>query len=415
MFTAASVAITDPASANTPNPLPSTTTSIVNNADGTVTVTLNGQWSWGMLAGSSTQARCDTRFGVGWTVDWAGISPIATAPGARGAILIKSSQLYFHVSDVDMVAAGNVYPFTGPCTDDELALDPTGPSGPWSASHTYPSENAIPQRICANFYDLHGTPGAIARAADADPLANPDNSIRVNSFDPLASDGYCYSRPHTDVVAPDVTGAPDRPANAAGWYDAPVTITWTSIDPEPSSGAPNQPAPTVASTEGVDVTYASPLSCDPVLNCARGSLALSIDTTPPNVSYVGNAGTYTVDQHISISCVADDPLSGVAASTCTNIDADAYNLVGTHTYTATATDAAGNTATTTTTVNVVVTTTSLSSVTKTLVTDPAISRALAATLAKQQPNAYIKQVQAQAGKKISRPTANLLISMARTL
>ena len=45
-----------------------------------------------------------------------------------------------------------------------------------------------------------------------------------------------------DDQPPVVTGTPDRASNADGWYNAPVTITWTSTDPAPSSGTPNTPA-----------------------------------------------------------------------------------------------------------------------------------------------------------------------------
>ena len=56
-----------------------------------------------------------------------------------------------------------------------------------------------------------------------------------------------------DDVPPAVAGAPDRPANANGWYDADVTIDWSSVDPDPSSGTPSDPPDTVASLESTNV------------------------------------------------------------------------------------------------------------------------------------------------------------------
>ncbi len=71
---------------------------------------------------------------------------------------------------------------------------------------------------------------------------------------------------------------------------------------------------------------------------------LMIDKTPPAVSYTGNAGTYTADQNVAITCAAADSLSGVANTTCSNITGPAYSFgVGTHTFSASATDNAGNT------------------------------------------------------------------------
>jgi CSLREA domain-containing protein len=90
--------------------------------------------------------------------------------------------------------------------------------------------------------------------------------------------------PPTDTVPPVVTGSPDRAPNASGWYAAPVTVTWTSTDPAPSSGTPSTVPPTNASTEGASVRYVSPQSCDPAGNCATGEIRLSIDTIKPVVT-----------------------------------------------------------------------------------------------------------------------------------
>src|SRR5690606_17116447 len=83
-----------------------------------------------------------------------------------------------------------------------------------------------------------------------------------------------------DDTPPEVLGTPDRAPDADGWYRGDVTITWTSTDPEPSGGAPTQPAPTIANQEGVHV-YTSEESCDPLGNCATGSLEVKIDRTAP--------------------------------------------------------------------------------------------------------------------------------------
>jgi hypothetical protein len=319
------------------------------------------------------------------------------------------------VFDADMAAAGTVHPFSGPCAADEVDAD-GHPTGPWSASHTYPNLQAVPAKVCANFYDIHGTPGS-PLVRDLDPLNNADNSIRTNNFNVGAADGMCFSTgvSGSDVEPPTVTGTPDRSPNAAGWYDAPVTITWSAVDPDPSSGLATQPAPTVANIEGAGVVYASEPSCDPAGNCASGSLALSIDMTPPTVAYVGNAGTYTVDEQISIFCVADDVVSGIVSSTCADVNAPAYSFVGTSTYSATATDTAGNTATAETSFTVVVTPGSLANVTASLVTDPGVAGALTATLTHGQINAFINQVQAQSGKKIGTSDADTLLALAGQL
>ena len=124
--------------------------------------------------------------------------------------------------------------------------------------------------------------------------------------------------PGTDSTPPTVTGTPDRPANSVGWYNAPVTITWSVRDPAPGSGVATAPPPTLASAEGNNVTYTSGLACDGAQNCATGSLTLSIDTSSPLVSVtgLGGSGTYAVGDTLpSPGCsVPSDTLSGVASS-----------------------------------------------------------------------------------------------------
>jgi len=150
-----------------------------------------------------------------------------------------------------------------------------------------------------------------------------------------------------DTTPPIVTGTPDRAPNTAGWYNAPVTITWTATDPSPSSGAPTVPAPSVVSSEGANQTITSMSSCDPAGNCATGSLTLSIDTTPPLVTLTGPiaGATYTVGSAPSPNCSTSDSLSGtLSQATLTVIG---MNSDGSGSITAScsgAQDVAGNTA-----------------------------------------------------------------------
>jgi hypothetical protein len=112
-----------------------------------------------------------------------------------------------------------------------------------------------------------------------------------------------------DITSPDVSGTPDRPANRAGWYNADVIITWTSVDPHTSSGTPTQPPHTVASLEGTH-EYVSAPSCDPAGNCATGKLTLNIDKTKPSVTGVNAGGLFkTVNQPVTITASATDNLA----------------------------------------------------------------------------------------------------------
>jgi hypothetical protein len=221
-----------------------------------------------------------------------------------------------------------------------------------------------------------------------------------------------------DTTPPVVTGAPDRAPNSNGWYNAPVTINWSVTDPDPSSGTPTTPSATVASTDGRSVAYASGPSCDPAGNCGTGSVTLSIDRTPPTVGFTGAQPSYTVDQNISIGCVANDALSGVdiAATNCPTMSTPAYKLtLGSHTVQATVTDLAGNTTTSSVTFTVVDSPAALTNLVNQFVTQPGIANALGAKLRAGQINAFINQVHAQTGKSITSDQAAILIALASAL
>ncbi len=125
---------------------------------------------------------------------------------------------------------------------------------------------------------------------------------------------------------------------------------------------------------------------------AAHTQAIRIDKTPPTVTYTGNAGTYTVDQTIAITCTAADPHnangtpgSGLASTTCANVNAPAYTFpLGPHTLVATATDIAGNVGIGSTTFTVEVTSSSLCTLTARFIqgspnaqTSPALAKAQA--------------------------------------
>jgi hypothetical protein len=147
-----------------------------------------------------------------------------------------------------------------------------------------------------------------------------------------------------DDQPPAVTGSPDRDPNANGWYNSPVTITWTSVDPSPSSGTPTTPTPTTVSTDGANQTATSDKSCDPAGNCATGSVnGINLDTTPPSVSVTGatDGATYTGGETPTPACSTSDSLSGAATRATLSVSNSGNN------YTATcsgATDNAGNSA-----------------------------------------------------------------------
>ena len=125
-----------------------------------------------------------------------------------------------------------------------------------------------------------------------------------------------------------------------------------------------------------------------------------------------------------------DAESGIASDTCAPIDGDAYVFgLGSHTFSANATDNAGNTASASTTFNVAVTFGSLANLTSRFVTSKGVAASLVKdlsdaqdALAKGKPKAaqaklddYRQQVRAQTGKSITSQNASVLISLSQAL
>jgi probable HAF family extracellular repeat protein len=154
------------------------------------------------------------------------------------------------------------------------------------------------------------------------------------------------------------------------------------------------------------------------------------DVTPPTIGYSSHAATYTVDEHVSITCTATDAESGIASNTCAPIEGDAYVFgLGPHTFSATATDNAGNSASASTSFSVSVTFASLTNLTRRFVTNNKVADALVANLrdaeaarakgktkpAEDKLNDYRRRVQAEVGKSITVERGTTLIGLSRSL
>jgi hypothetical protein len=140
-----------------------------------------------------------------------------------------------------------------------------------------------------------------------------------------------------------LTGMPA--ANANGWYNANVTLTWTCQD---SLSGPV--APTVSQTLSVEGQNRSATAtcADNAGNTSSNTISgINIDKTPPTTpqftgSTLTNGGTYRLGRvPTAPSCTATDALSGLASCIVSGYSA----TLGAHIVTATATDNAGNTAT----------------------------------------------------------------------
>jgi hypothetical protein len=287
----------------------------------------------------------------------------------------------------------------------------------------------------------------------------------VVSFYAVGSLGNASDRGYIDVwidkTRPQIGGALNSSPNAAGWYNADVTASFTYRDVRPGRAADEIPfsdidadrsTPSVTlSTEGANQTI-NGTATDRAGNSTTLPLGgINLDKTAPAVTYSGNAGTYTVDQSVEINCNASDSLSGVLSHTCEDITGKAYVFqVGTHTYSASATDVADNVGNATTSFQVVVNAASLSNLTARFVANAGVANALAQKLRVAEQSAsggspsapsgslsatggspsarsesptgkahhidqYIKEVNKHTGRFITAEHAAILIRLARAL
>jgi hypothetical protein len=164
-----------------------------------------------------------------------------------------------------------------------------------------------------------------------------------------------------NTVPPTVTGTVSRAPNADGWYNAPVTITWSYAEGSPSAGistaaknAFNNVKTTVVSTDGKNMLKSSPVICDVKNQCSTVvKKTISLDQVKPVISITNvTDGARYIKTAPTPGCTGTDALSGFKSCTTTSswTPLPASGPPGkTYTVTATGTDLAGNVGTKTVT------------------------------------------------------------------
>jgi hypothetical protein len=232
-----------------------------------------------------------------------------------------------------------------------------------------------------------------------------------------------------DATPPTVAGAVTGTLGNNGWYTSDVTVAWTTSDDDSGIASESgcSPVSTTSDTPGAShtctVTDQAGLSASASVNYKR-------DATAPVVAYTGNAGSYTVDQSVAISCAASDNLSGIESHTCAPVSGDAYSFgLGTTSFSASAEDSAGNTGTAGGSFTVTVTYESLCTLTRRFVSKAGIATSLCAKLSaaeasadrgnstaqRNQLNAYLNELRAQTDKAVSASHAAILSQLANAL
>lgn len=263
--------------------------------------------------------------------------------------------------------------------------------------------------------------GNLSYTASSD---NPSESLR-----PRLEITYRHSTPPpvVDTTPPQISFTAG-PANAAGWYNGDVTISFTCTDG--LSGVASCTDPITLSGDGAGQSAAG-TAVDRAGNSAGITVSdINIDKTEPVVTYTGNAGSYTVDQMISIACTSSDSLSGVADDTCAGIAGPAWSFAtGLNSYSATATDKADNVGQGSTSFTVAATPDGLCALGAHFATSAGVAQGLCSKLeaaraaaAKGNANAkagqigaFINLVQAQTGKALTAEQAAILTRLVKLL
>ncbi|WP_406603201.1 OmpL47-type beta-barrel domain-containing protein [Neobacillus dielmonensis] len=245
----------------------------------------------------------------------------------------------------------------------------------------------------------------------------------------------------TDASAPQTTYSTEGAAQN-NWFSGPVTVNFTASDDESgvdttyysiNNGEAKTGTSVEVSEEGKHVI--SYWSKDKAGNLEeKKDVEMNIDRTAPIITYSVEDGTvYGVDEVVTISCHAEDGLSGIGTSDCPDISVPAYQLgFGAHTFNAEAVDVAGNKTTASITINVTVNYDSLAKLTESFLKDNGnqekaasyLSKLEAAKTAEERGNlearngqlqAFINVVKAHTNKQITEAQAEYLITFTEKL
>ncbi len=121
---------------------------------------------------------------------------------------------------------------------------------------------------------------------------------------------------NVDKTPPTMTAAATPVANAAGWNNSSVTVTFTCNDSV--SGVASCPPPKVVNTEGSNqIIFGTAL--DNAGNSASTSVTVNLDKTPPSLTIVSPPNGQTISlgtTSVTVIGSEGDALSGVAGVTC---------------------------------------------------------------------------------------------------
>lgn len=156
-----------------------------------------------------------------------------------------------------------------------------------------------------------------------------------------------------DTLVPTISGAASPPANAAGWNNTDVTVTFTCADsvipglPRHASGIASCTSPQLLTSEGIGQEVEGTAS-DRADNMATTTVGgIKIDKTPPTVILTTPPGgmVYVQNEIVLAEWNASDGLSGIDSANGNVASGQPIDTAGAggHSFEVVATDIAGNT------------------------------------------------------------------------
>ncbi len=179
----------------------------------------------------------------------------------------------------------------------------------------------------------------------------PNQTVIGMAMDFAGNSGTASTAVSIDLTPPTIMATSSPAANANGWNNTPVTVSFSCTDV--LSGVALCPPPQTVSSEGANQNI-SGTAFDKAGNNATANISLNIDETAPSLSINSPATSSTVTSaSLQVSGTVSDTLSGVALVTCNGTAAAvssgsfSCNLslrAGANNIQVQATDNAGNTA-----------------------------------------------------------------------
>lgn len=236
---------------------------------------------------------------------------------------------------------------------------------------------------------------------------------RVGTSFELTEDAVRFT-PAGDDTPPSITASVTGTVGNSGWYTSNVGITWTVTDDDSEISATSGCNDVSITSDQHAVAYTCIAASDG--GSASESVTVKRDAAVPSVTYSGNAGAYTVDQSVNVTCSASDATSGLAATSCANVAGDAYTFgLGERSFSASASDNAGNFGGASTSFTVSVTPASLCNLVRRWVSHKGTANSLCQQLSSGSYDAFRNRVETQSGKHVPVDKAAVLINLSNGL